>query len=174
MDNNFRLRVVRKDEIDPAQNVLAIQPPHAYIVALALAAGPQVGCDHLIASFIIGRCQLQRACVVTAVSVQYKGPTVRVSGLCIGVVNAVQGQAVVRGQGHIPARVFLRESIDLTFICRAVVLHDRLNTVRRCIHLQCHLSVTTVAAAANRIIDQIITDKYQRRSQRNDHYARCD
>ena len=46
-----------------------------------------------------------------------------------------------------------------TFICRAVVLHDRLNTVRRCIHLQCHLSVTTVAAAANRIIDQIITDK---------------
>ena len=91
MDNNFRLRVVRKDEIDPAQYVLAVQPSHAYIVALALAAGPQVGCDHLIASFIIGRCQLQRACVVTAVSVQYKGPTVRVSGLCIGVVNAVQG-----------------------------------------------------------------------------------
>ena len=152
MDNNFRLRVIRKDEIDPAQYVLAVQPPHAYIVALALAAGPQVGCNHLIASFIIGRCQLQRACVVTA----------------------VQGQAVVRGQGHIPARVFLRESIDLTFICRAVVLHDRLNTVRRSIHLQCHLSVTTVAAAANRIIDQIITDKYQRRSQRNDHYACCD
>ena len=33
---------------------------------------------------------------------------------------------------------------------------------------------STAAAAANRIIDQIITDKYQRRSQRNDHYARCD
>ena len=174
MDDDFCFGVLLDNIVDPLQDVLAIQPAHADIVALALAAGPQVGCDHLIASFIIGRSQLQRACVVTAVSVQYKGPTVRISGLCIGVVNAVQGQAVVRGQGHIPARVSLRESIDLTFIYRAVVLHDRLNTVRRCIHLQCHLSVTTVAAAANRIIDQIITDKYQRRSQRNDHYARCD
>ena len=86
----------------------------------------------------------------------------------------MQGQAVVRGQGHIPALVLLREGIGHTFICRAVVRHDRLNAVRRCIHLQCHLSVTAVAAAANRIIDQIITDKYQRRSQCNDHYARCD
>ena len=174
MDDNLRLRVIREDEIDPAQYVLTVQPPHAYIVALALAAGPQVGCDHLIASFIIGRCQLQRACVVTAVAVQNNRPAVCIGGLGVGIADAMQGQAISGGECHVVSRMGSCEGVDVRAVLCAVRLNDCLDAVRRGFDLQRDFTIAAVSAAADGIVYKVVADKQQRRRQHHDHRTDCD
>ena len=97
MDDNLRLRVIREDEIDPTQNILAVKPAHANVISVAVAAGAQVGRDHLIAGLVIGHRQIQHAGVVAAVAVQNNRPAVCVGGLGVGIADAMQGQAIGGG-----------------------------------------------------------------------------
>ena len=78
MDDDLRVSVLGQDPIDPIEDVEAVEPPHAHVVALALAARAQVGGEHVEAGIIVvlGHVQHGVALMGAAIAVDDERPAV--------------------------------------------------------------------------------------------------
>lgn len=69
MDDDLRVSVLGQDPIDPIEDVEAVEPPHAHVVALTLAACAQVGREHVEAGIAVVPGHVQHIAALTGVAI---------------------------------------------------------------------------------------------------------
>ena len=69
VQHNFSFAVLRQHPVDPLQHILAVQPAHADIIALTVAAGAQIRGQHLVACIVVVLGQVGHTGMAAAVAV---------------------------------------------------------------------------------------------------------
>ena len=165
VQHNFSFAVLRQHPVDPLQHILAVQPAHADIIALTVAAGAQIRGQHLVACIVVVLGQVGHAGMAAAVAVQGNHPQVAAR---IGVIHAVQPQAVRCRDLHRLAGILLQKFLIGLLLYGAVFGNQLFHAIRGGFHIQRHLTVTAVPAAPNGIIDQVAAGK--RNDRRHQHH----